>query len=106
MEDNELLDAGIDSIQEWYLQYTDHFIHPSYDELADTLLSTMEKRKASTRGLDGLLDKGRIRNDWFEEPKVLQGKAQAATLPQEKRYYSLMRSLSLLRMKTQSMHLH
>jgi hypothetical protein len=99
------LDVGIDSIQEWYLQYTNHFIHPSYDELADTLFSTMEERKASTRGLDALLNQGRVRNDWFEDPKVLQAKIQETSLPQEKQYYSLMRSLSLLRMRNQSIHL-
>jgi superfamily II DNA or RNA helicase len=106
IEDSELLDAGIDSIQEWYLQYTSHFTHPSYDELADTLLSTLEEKNASTRGLDALLNQGRVRNDWFEDPKALQAKIQAATLPQEKKYYSLMRSLSLLRKKTQSIHVH
>ncbi len=106
IEDSELLDVGIDSIQEWYLQYTNHFIHPSYDELADTLFSTMEEKNASTIGLDVLLNQGRVCNDWFEDPVVLQEKVQAATLPQEKKYYSLMRSLSLLRRKNQAIRSH
>jgi superfamily II DNA or RNA helicase len=106
IEDNELLDAGIDSVQEWHLQYTDHFIHSAYDELADTLFDTMQERNASTRGLEVLLNQGRVRNDWFEDPEVLQEMYRKATLPQDKRYYSHMRSLSLLRMKTQTIRSH
>jgi hypothetical protein len=66
----------------------------------------MQERNASTRGLEVLLNQGRVRNDWFEDPEVLQEMYRKATLPQDKRYYSHMRSLSLLRRKTQSIYLH
>ena len=89
VEERELLEEGIELVEEWHLTYTDHFIHPVYDELATTFYHALQKQKADLYGIKQILDKGRVRNDWIEDPSIL---AKHTT-----RYYSCMRSLSLLR---------
>jgi len=100
IEDANLLEEGIEMVQEGYLSYTDRFIHPSYDELADALTEAVLKSKKPIPGLQTLLDQGRVRNDWYEEPEVLQTWHRQATSPVKKRYYSCMRTLALLREKS------
>ena len=100
VEDANLLEEGIEMVQEGYLSYTDRFIHPSYDELADALTEAVLKSKKPIPGLQTLLDQGRVRNDWYEGPEVLQTWHRQATSPVKKRYYSCMRTLALLREKS------
>ncbi|WP_298503576.1 DEAD/DEAH box helicase [uncultured Sphaerochaeta sp.] len=100
VEDANLLEEGIEMVQEGYLSYTDHFIHPVYDELADTLTEAVQKSKKPIPGLHALLDQGRVRNDWYEDPAVLQAWKNQETSPVKRRYYSCMRTLALLREKS------
>lgn len=100
VEDTNLLEEGIEMVQEGYLSYTDRFIHSTYDELANTFLDAMKKSRKTFHGIDALLDQGRVRNDWYEEPSVLEEWVRQAHSPVQKRYYSCMRTLALLREKT------
>jgi superfamily II DNA/RNA helicase len=100
VEDANLLEEGIEMVQEGYLSYTDHFIHPVYDELADTLTEAVQKSNKPIPGLQALLDQGRVRNDWYEDPAVLQAWKNQETSPVKRRYYSCMRTLALLREKS------
>lgn len=95
VEDANLLDEGLELVEEWYLSYTDHFIHPVYDELADDLVLALYKKGATVPGLDALIERGRVRSDWCEDPDSLKNLAQG----RDERYYTLMRSLSLLRIR-------
>lgn len=101
VEDNELLDQGIIHVQEWYLTYTDHFTHAEYDDLSANLLNAMTKKQKQIEGIDAILDAGRVRNDWFDDPELLQKKALTAKNPTMQRYYSCMRTLSLLRLNSE-----
>ena len=100
VEDTNLLEEGIEMVQEGYLSYTDRFIHPAYDELANTFLDAMKKSRKNIHGIDALLDQGRVRNDWYEVPSVLDEWIKQAESPVQKRYYSCMRTLALLREKS------
>jgi hypothetical protein len=95
VEDANLLEEGLELVEEWYLTYTNHFIHPVYDELADDLVHALHKKGATVPGLDALLDRGRVHSDWCEDPSILKDLAQG----RDERYYTLMRSLSLLRIR-------
>jgi hypothetical protein len=98
VEDPTLLEEAIETIAEFHLSYDrGTFHHPFYDEVAMSYLDRLHSRNAASPAAYRLIDLGRIRPDWIGDPETLQHLSEKASTPFLASYYSVMRSLSLLR---------
>ncbi|MFA7559446.1 MAG: helicase-related protein, partial [Sphaerochaeta sp.] len=98
IDDSNLLEEEIESVPEFYLSYDQGaFTHALYDEVALLYLDQLRLKGIDSTPIMDLLELGRIRPDWFRTPEELQRKADQASTSFLAAYYSLMRSLALLR---------
>lgn len=98
IDDSNLLEEEIESIPEFYLSSDQgEFSHALYDEVALLYLDQLRLKGIDSSPIEYLLELGRIRPDWFCTPEELQRSADRAPTTFLTAYYSLMRSLALLR---------
>ncbi len=99
VEDPTLLEEAIETIAEFHLSYDrGTFHHPFYDEVAMPYLDRLHSRNAASEMAYRLIDLGRIRPDWVRDSETLRRLSEKAPTPFLASYYTVMRSLSLLRM--------
>lgn len=97
VEDTTLLDRGRDEIEEMHLTYDASFSHPAYDELAYTLLYRIQERGLEVENFLGFIDQGRAQCHWrmsSDDLLALQLDGDTTALAS---YYSVMRSLAMIR---------
>ncbi|MCK9548639.1 MAG: DEAD/DEAH box helicase [Sphaerochaeta sp.] len=97
VEDTTLLSDERGEIEEMHLTWDGNFSHPAYDELAYALLYRVEERGLGIENILGFIDQGRIRSDWRLKPHALLSLQQNAESPEHSAYYSVMRSLAMIR---------
>jgi len=97
VEDSTLLSEGREEIEEMHLTWDGTFSHPAYDELAYTLLFRLEEKGLYTASVLRFVTQGRVRSDWRGTPQQLLALQQGAEDPAAGAYYSVMRSLAMIR---------
>jgi superfamily II DNA or RNA helicase len=97
VEDSTLLSEGRDEIEEMHLTWDGTFSHPAYDELAYTLLYRLEEKGLYTASVLRFVTQGRVRSDWRGTPQQLLALQQRTEDSALSAYYSVMRSLAMIR---------
>jgi superfamily II DNA or RNA helicase len=97
VEDSTLLAAGREEIEEMHLTYDGTFSHPAYDELAYALLYRLEEKDLTLQNVLSLIDRGRVRTEWRQSPEHLLSLQQGAESTPLASYYSVMRTLAMIR---------